>query len=217
MLALLSKRSTTRIKNTRTTSDKCLFECAEYSDYVQPSSPTLPLEYENRNAASELFMPDSGFMSTRIALVSWEMGLNGAEDSVTEILVHACQVFVKNIITAMISRIKGYKVRDGKFQYGFNLAVPDPFLRNYQNVIDEGQESKVDVLEDEDTFIPKSKPSLEALEQQAAFAYACSKRKNIDHTLNVKLLYRTIRENPHLLGLYEMQSIGLLRLGLQMD
>ncbi|KAJ3654171.1 hypothetical protein Zmor_013380 [Zophobas morio] len=219
VLALLSKRTSSRVKSTRNTSDKGAFECAEYSDYIQPSSPTMlpPAEYENRSAAAELFMPDSGFVATRIAVTSWENGLDGAEESVTEVMVHACQVFVKNILMAMISKLKGYKVRDGKFQYGFNLPVPDPFIRNYHNVIDESQESKIEVVDGEDTFIPRSKPSLENAEQQAAFAYSCSKRRKCDNVLTVKLLYETLRDNPQILGLHEMYSVNLFKLSLQVD
>jgi transcriptional adapter 1 len=219
VLALLSKRTSSRVKNTRNTCDKGVFECAEYSDYIQPPSPTMlpPAEYENRSAAGELFMPDSGFVATRIAVTSWENGLDGAEESVTELIVHACQVFVKNILMAMISRMKGYKVRDGKFQYGFNLPIPDPFIRNYHNVIDETQESKTEVVDKDDTFIPRSKPSLENAEQQAAFAYACAKRPKIENVLTVKLLYETLRENPQILGLHELQSVNLFKLSLQLD
>ncbi|XP_044259682.1 transcriptional adapter 1-like [Tribolium madens] len=219
LLALLAKRTSSRTKTTRNTCDKGVFECADYVDYVQPSSPTIlsPEEYENRSAAAELFMPDSGFVSTRIAVTSWENGLDGAEETVTELIVHACQVFVKNILTAMISRMKGYKVRDGKFQYGFNLPIPDPFIRNFHNVIDETQESKTEVLDKEDTFIPRSKPSLEVAEQQAAFAYSCAKKRKCDKTLTVKLLYETLKENPQILGLHEMQSVNLFKLSLQVD
>jgi chaperonin GroES len=125
--------------------------------------------------------------------------------------------FVKNILMAMISRMKGYKVRDGKFQYGFNLPIPDPFIRNYHNVIDETQESKTEVVDKDDTFIPRSKPSLENAEQQAAFAYACAKRPKIENVLTVKLLYETLRENPQILGLHELQSVNLFKLSLQLD
>ncbi|RZC40302.1 SAGA-Tad1 domain containing protein [Asbolus verrucosus] len=219
VLALLSKRTSSKVKSTRNSCDKGVFECAEYSDYIQPSSPTMlpPAEYESRSAAAELFMPDSGFVSTRIAVTSWENGLDGADDNVTEVIVHACQVFVRNIITAMISRLKGYRIREGKFQYGFNLPVPDPFIRNYHNVIDETQESKIEVVDHDDTFIPRSKPSLENVEQQAAFMYSCAKRKRSDNVLTVKLLYETLKENPHILGLHELHSVNVFKLGLQIE
>lgn len=219
LLALLIKRSSSRTKTTRNTSDKGVFENAEYVDYVQPSSPTMlpPSEYENRNAAAELFMPDSGFVATRIAVTSWENGLDGADDSVTDVIVHACQILVKNILTAMISRVKGYKVRDRKFQYGFNFPIPDPFLRNFHNVIDGMQKNKTKVVDKEDTLIPRCKPSLEIAEQQAAFAYSCTKRKRNYKVLTVELLYDTLKENPDILKLHELHSVNLFKLNVQKD
>lgn len=117
---------------------------------------------------------------------------------------------------SMITRKKSYKIRDGKLQYGFNQPIPDPFIRNFNNVLDETQESKVVV--EEDSFKPKCpKLSLEKAEQQVAFAYSCAHRTRSDNILSVRLLYDTIRENPHILGLHSIQSINLFKLGLQID
>lgn len=224
ILAIMSKSSNSRRKNTRTSIekvvtpvDRVLFEMPDYSDYVQSSNlPVSPsTEFENRCAAAELFIPDNGFMSCRIALTSWENGLDKANDNVGDLMVHACQVFVKNIITAMITKKKGFKIRDKKFQYGFNQPVPDPFLRNFSNVIDETQLCKVEV--DDDALKPKCKLSLEKVEQQTAFAYSCAKRKKCGNTLTVKLLYDTIKGNPKLLGLHSIHSISLFKLGLHLE
>ncbi|KAG5898593.1 hypothetical protein JTB14_016604 [Gonioctena quinquepunctata] len=220
LLAILSKcSSNSRLKVSRSTNDRGIFENADYSDYVQPSSPTISPrpDFENRSAAGELFIPDSGFIACRVAITAWENGTEGADDGVTELMVHACQVFVKNIITAMITRKKGYKVRDGKLQYGFNLPVPDPFIRNFNNIIDDTMESKVEVANGDDTFRPKCKLSLENVEQQVAFSYSCAKRTAYDNTLTVRLLYDTIRENPKILGLHTIQSVNLFKLGSILD
>lgn len=117
----------------------------------------------------------------------------------------------------MVSRKKGFKIRDGKFQYGFNLPIPDPFLRNYSNVIDDTAESRVEVLDDDDNFVPRPKPSLERVEQQLAFAYSSSKRRKTDNSLSVKLLYDTLKDNPTLLGFGSSTQVHLLKLNLQLE
>lgn len=220
LLAILAKcSSNNRPKNTRLSNEKGGFEYIDYSDYIQPSSPSTvpPSDFENRSAAAELFLPDSSFVSCRVAIVAWENGMQGANERVTELMVHSCQVFVKNIITAMISKKKGYKVRDGKFQFGFNLPIPDPFVRNTNNIIDDSLESKVEVVDEEDTFRPKYKQSLERVEQNIAFAYSCAKKPRFDNTLSVKLLYDTIRDNPSILGLHTINSTNLFKLSLQLS
>jgi len=219
LLALYAKINSTRAKSARSTCDKGCFELADYVDYFAPPSPTfmLPAEIENRSAAAELFLPDSGFITTRIAVHAWENGLEGAEDGVTDIIVQACQTFVRNIITAMISRKQGYKVRDGKFQYGFGIPVPDPFIRNTNHIIDYTQECKVEVSNDDDSFVPANRPSLENAEQQAAFAYSCGKRKHSDGKLTLSLLYDTLREDPNIIGLHSVHSVNLLKTGLMLE
>lgn len=224
ILAIMSKSSNSRPKSFKTLIEKMVtpanrvvFEMPDYSDYVQPSSlmGSLSTDFENRSAASELFIPDNGFMSCRIALACWENDLDKANDNVADFMVHVCQVFIKNIITAMISRKKGYKIRDGKLQYGFNQPIPDPFLRNYSNLIDETQQCKVAI--DDDLLKPKCKVSLEKVEQQTAFAYACAKRRKYDNTLTVRLLYDTLKNNPKLLGMHSIQSTSLFKLGLHLE
>nr|CAI5867659.1 unnamed protein product [Callosobruchus analis] len=187
-----------------------VFEPAELCEYVPVSSPTTSSfptngDYETRSAAAELFVPDSGFMASRIAVAAWANGMEGADQACTELMVHACQK-------------KGYKIRERKLQYGFNQPIPDPFLRNYNSLEDYSQENKVEVEEGCDYFKPMCKLSLEKSEQQMAFAYTCSWGKtSSDNLLTTKLFYSTIRDNPKLLGSHSIQSIALFKLGLHID
>ncbi|XP_018331050.1 transcriptional adapter 1 [Agrilus planipennis] len=217
MIALFKKVNNSSFKEIQeNSSDGGSFEMAEN---VPPSSPATmpPADFENRSAASELFLPDSSFIAMRININAWENELHGVEEGVAEMMIQACQIFVKNIITAMISRKKGYKIRDGKLQYGFEMPVPDPLVRNTNNIIDSTQESKVEVSNEEDCFIPSRVASLENVEQQTAFAYSCGHNNNSDNTLTVQLLYDTLRDNPNILGLHSIHSINLLKLGLQIE
>lgn len=217
LLALFTKANMTRVKSSRNASDKGTFEIADFMDYVQPSSPTMmPPDFENRSASSELFLPDSGFITTRIAIHAWENGLDGADENVADVLVQACQMFVKNILSAMVTRKEGYKTRD-RFQYAVGLPVADPLLRNTNNIIDQTQELKTELCIEDDSFIPAIKNSIENAEQETAFAYSCSKRKRSDGKLTVKLLYDTLRSNPGVVGLFTMNNINLLKIGLDME
>ncbi|XP_017778841.1 PREDICTED: transcriptional adapter 1-like [Nicrophorus vespilloides] len=217
ILALASKVNSTRTKKVQT-SDDGFYEMADFTEYLSPSSPSMiPPNIVHRSAASEFFLPDNRFISTRIEIHAWENGLDGAHANVSDYVVMLCQMFVKNILTAMISRKESYKVRDGHFQYGFGFPVPDPTIRNANNVIDYSQESKVDVMDDDDSFVPKMKPTLEDIEQQTAFAYSCSKRGNSNDKLTVKLLYDTLRANPQIIGLHSIHSPNLLKIGLELD
>lgn len=215
LLALVA--TSTKAKIQRNTSDKGTFEIAELIDYMQSSNTTkMPTDFENRSAAAELFQPDVTFINARIAIHSWENGLDGAEANVADVLVQACQSYVKNIISAMLTRKEGYKVRD-RFQYSVGLPIPNPFIRNTNNIIDSTQESKTEVSNTTDSFIPAIKNSLEATGQQMAFSYACSNQKESNGKLTVKLLFDTLQENPDVVGLHSVNSINLLKVGLDLE
>ncbi|XP_060535566.1 transcriptional adapter 1-like [Cylas formicarius] len=214
VLAVLSESSSASKPKIVKTSK---FEQADWINYVAPSSPStiLPSNYEYRKAASELFVPDSGFVACRIAITAWENDMDGASTGVTELMVHGCQMFLKSIVTAMITKLKSYKIRDGKFQYGFNLPIPDPFIRNFNHATSEMEESGVEI--DEDVFVPKCKLSLERAEQEIAHTSAAATQKACSNTLSVRLLYETLKSNPHLLGVHSIQSVNLLRLSLHLS
>lgn len=80
----------------QSTSDKRGFEPADYTESIPSSNPVLPAKLRYRSAAAGLFLPDSSFIATRIALYAWDHHLKGAEDGVTELVVEAVQVFVGN-------------------------------------------------------------------------------------------------------------------------
>lgn len=194
-----------------------IFKHADYTDYVPNPTPedVPPPELEYRSASSEVFMPDSAFMKMRIMLHIWENKLKGAEEGVSELMVHACQVFVKNIITAMITRKEGYKIRDKKLQCGFGIPIPDPFIRKHSNVANE--EPETSEAANVSSFVRTPRVPLEAAEHEAIFAYSCRKRKHSDDKLTVQLLYDTLRENPKIVGLHSVHSLNLLKISLQLD
>lgn len=146
-----------------------------------------------------------------MALHASEHGLDGAADGVAEFMVQACQTFIKNIVTAMLTRKGGYRVRDGKLLHKFGIPVPDPFVRNTNSLGRDG-----DGLRDVG-FVPASRVPYENVEHENAFEYCCSKRRRTDGKLTVQLLYDTLKENPEVVGLHSIQSVNLLKLGMILD
>lgn len=189
------------------------FEIAELTEYVRSASPEAvpPVELEYRSAASDLVVPDLNFMRGQVALHAWENGLDGAEDGVAEFMVQACQTFLKNIITAMVARKSGYRIRDGKLLHKFGVPVPDPFVRNTNNLRGDGDYPR------DEGFVPASRVPYENVEHENAFDYSCSKRRRTDGKLTVELLYDTLKENPEIVGLHSIQSVNLLKLGMFLD
>lgn len=216
-LAIATKIHTPDIKNqAHGTGSRGSFEMADYTEYVSPISPLGPPTFENKYAAAELFLPDNGFISSRVAIHAWKNRMDGASDDVAKYLVQACQMFVKNIITAMVTRKEGYKLKD-RFQHGIGTPVPDPFLRNTHNVVDHTQEPCLDLVEGEESFRPKTRVSLENAEHQTTYALSCAKRKRSDGCLSMQLLYDTLREDPSIVAINSIHNIILLKIGLILE
>ena len=84
----------------------------------------------NRSSAQELVLPDRTFVLARLMLAAWENNMDGADENTAHIIIAAMQVFLKNLLTAILTRRKGYAVRDGSFIYRIGEQVPSSWTRN---------------------------------------------------------------------------------------
>ncbi|KYN03896.1 PREDICTED: transcriptional adapter 1-like [Cyphomyrmex costatus] len=170
----VSKERRLRLKRKYKT-DKSNFEPADmYVEVLgQASSPVRdePIG-ANRSSAQELVLPDRTFVLARLMLAAWENNMDGAEENTAHIVIAATQIFLKNILTAIFTRRKGYAVRDGTFIYNIGEPVPSSWKRNsmYINSHNFGPTEVIDTYGQ----IPVSKSSFEEAEQATAFSYACS-------------------------------------------
>lgn len=168
-----NKRSKVKRRNR---SDKGNFEPADIADYISPPN-ALPLhahEEPLRYSTQEFFLPDVSLIFGRMLLSAWEVGLDGAEEPAAELLVVAVQHFLKNVLTAIFVRKKGYKVREDRFIYAVGSSVPNPWLCNTTNVMDDVTAS-LSTKENEEGKMksPVHKLSLDEIEQRAAYEIAC--------------------------------------------
>lgn len=115
------------------------FEPADIYDYLpdddkyfsipqsQAGNPAPTIRY----AAQELFLPDYGLIWGRLLVGAWENGLMNADENSVEILVTAVQVFLKNIISAVIMKKKHCRYTgNGAFYYDIGCALKNPEIRN---------------------------------------------------------------------------------------
>lgn len=170
----ISKERRLRLKRKYKT-DKSNFEPADmYVEVLgQASSPVgdEPIG-ANRSSAQELVLPDRTFVLARLMLAAWENNMDGADENTAHIVIAATQIFLKNILTAIFTRRKGYAVRDSTFIYNIGEPVPSSWKRNsmYINPLNSGP---TEIMEPYGQ-IPASKLSFEEAEQATAFSYACS-------------------------------------------
>lgn len=106
-------------------------------------------------------------------LAAWELGLEGADDDAADIIVVAVQNFLKNVISTVISQRKGYKTRNRHFMYDIGGDMPNMWLRNTSKLYDPQYEGRVNVDDGIDALGPRCPPTIDEVEQSAAYEIAC--------------------------------------------
>lgn len=91
----------------------------------------------SRSSAQELVLPDRTFVLARLMLAAWENNMDGAEENTAQIIIAATQVFLKNILTAMFTRRKGFTAKSNTFIHNIGEPVPSSWKRNTAYIYDE--------------------------------------------------------------------------------
>lgn len=172
----ISKEKRLRLKRKYKT-DKSNFESADmYMEVLgQTSSPVgdEPIG-ANRSSAQELVLPDRTFVLARLMLAAWENNMDGAEENTAHIIIAAMQIFLKNILTAVLTRRKGYSVKEGSFIHNIGEPVPSSWKRNTAYIAHMSDHSTPTNIVDPEGQVPTIKQNVEEAEQATAFALACS-------------------------------------------
>ncbi|XP_029477079.1 transcriptional adapter 1-like isoform X2 [Oncorhynchus nerka] len=105
-------------------------------------------EEELRLSAHTLLLPTRGQLEARMMVTAFELGLDNVTEDAVSTMVHAVEQVVsvhsgpppspythfthlKDMLTAVVSRRKAYRLRDGHFSYAFGSDVtPQPYLKN---------------------------------------------------------------------------------------
>lgn len=119
--------------------DQLTFDSAEPLDYLpEENLDTTPADFnangqplQERYCVQELFLPDNGLVLGRLLIGAWQVGLANVDESCAEMISQAVQILLKNILTAILMKRKGYKTANGgQFVYDFGAPAKDIFTRN---------------------------------------------------------------------------------------
>ncbi|XP_065072499.1 transcriptional adapter 1-like [Ochlerotatus camptorhynchus] len=133
-----SGSSKKRKRSSKSSSDRATFEPATVHDFI----PKELVDYEQmasqsatiptiRYAVQELFLPDNGLVLGRLLVGAWENGLLNVDENAVELIVHAVQVLLKNILMAVITKRKHFRTTaNGTFAYDIGHQLVHPFNRN---------------------------------------------------------------------------------------
>ncbi|KAM3968006.1 transcriptional adapter 1 [Aphomia sociella] len=212
-------RNSRRHKRSSRTSEKSNFEQADLLEYLPPNSPPGAGSDGVKYAAQEVFLPDHALVVGRFMLAAWELGLEGADDDAADIIVVAAQNFLKNIISTVISQRKGYKMRGKHFMYDVGADMPNMWLRNSSKLYDPQLEGRVNVDDGADALGPRCPPTIDEMEQSAAFEIACSvpNTEPNDDKLTIDELYNTLLTHKNAIACHSVYAVNMERLALMLN
>ncbi|XP_037537452.1 transcriptional adapter 1 [Nematolebias whitei] len=88
-------------------------------------------EGELRLSAHTLLLPTQGQLEARMMVTAFELGLDNVTEDAVSFMSYAVEHHLKDVLTAVISRRKAYRLRDERFPYAFGSDVtPQPYLKN---------------------------------------------------------------------------------------
>nr|XP_040026556.1 transcriptional adapter 1 isoform X2 [Gasterosteus aculeatus aculeatus] len=88
-------------------------------------------EEEMRLSAHTLLLPTRGQLEARMMVTAFELNLDNITDDAVSSMIYAVEHHLKDVLTAVITRRKAYRLRDGRFPYAFGSDVtPQPYLKN---------------------------------------------------------------------------------------
>ncbi|XP_034945141.1 transcriptional adapter 1-like [Chelonus insularis] len=197
--------------------DKSNFEPADV--YVEVLSQiSSPVGDEpigaNRSSAQELVLPDKTFVLARLMLAAWENNMDGAEENTAHIIIAATQIFLKNLITAILTRRNGFAVKRKCFIHNIGEPVPSSWKRNTMYIPRGIHYSPPTDIVDPDGQVPAMKQSVEEVEQVTAFAMACS-TQTLPPSLppvGVKDLLQTLKIYKNLVSNHTIYATNMERL-----
>lgn len=182
-----------------------------FQEGFEPIDPTFYVVTERQEVNGEVppfmvherLLPDQSSTLARLMYSAWELGLEGSQPNVAEFLTIATQHFLKNIITAVITRKKGYKCSQNGFIHSLGTAMPNPWLRNVNKYRSEPFHSlKFDGRLNGMNGIlkPAERPTREDLEHDAIFRLSASSAEEETGPISLYDLIITLQLYPSLVA-----------------
>lgn len=98
---------------------------------LTPTPPCLVDKPHIRFCSKDLTLPDAGLVHGRMLVAAWDAGLDhGCEDKAIKLILAATKQFLKELITAVITNRKGYRVRENRVIHSVGLPTLNPWLHN---------------------------------------------------------------------------------------
>ncbi|XP_046403179.1 transcriptional adapter 1-like [Ischnura elegans] len=195
----------------------------------QKGGTEIPVPNVRNISQSGGLLPDSSFLMGRLLIGAWEEGLEGAEEKAAALLAHALQMWLREILTAIIGRRNSFRLHEQVFRHSMGAPVPNPWLRNVASQMPEfnmnrnanDREVSLDPNCDEEAYanhFPLSRPTIDDAEQMAAFSVACSvKNQHPKGPVNLFDVFETLQVHRSIIPSHTVYSINAERIATRLS
>ncbi|WAR30967.1 TADA1-like protein [Mya arenaria] len=125
------------------------------------------LSASTKFAGREMCLPDVSMLQGRLLVCAWEVGLTNIDEAVASLIQ------LKNIISEMISRRAGYRMREKRFRYSFGEPAPNPYTRYSQLLQDRTTNSEATTISSQGHHQPARRFPEDVTEGYRAQVLAC--------------------------------------------
>ena len=114
------------------------FQPVDPISMLPPAPPVMVIKNPRiRFCTQDQSLPDAGMIHGRMLVAAWEAGLdNGCQDQTIKMILTATRQFMKQLLFAIITNRKGYRLRENKFVYSVGPPTLNPWLHNSWTVHD---------------------------------------------------------------------------------
>lgn len=143
------------------------------------SAPQLSLKELSEDSeiglcSYDMMLPDSATVYGRLFLGAWDAGLDSVADETVNLMLHATEYLVKDILTVCCSMRSTFRLRDGHFRYSMGGTYPRMHLRNSTSPWPPGAERSLGCINGTASSSNNSGRTLEQAEAEAAVTVASS-------------------------------------------
>jgi len=173
-----------------------------------PVSSHFPLEKSHiRFCSRDLTLPDAALVHGRMLVAAWDAGLDdGCEDKAIKLILTATKQFLKQLMVAIISNRKGYRLRENRVVQSVGLPTLNPWLHNSWHTHDSTTNSHSP--DDPSTYQGTCKA-----ERDSAYYIACTADENeFLKPISVLDVFQTLQVQKSVLPCHSIYAVNMERI-----
>lgn len=122
----------------------------------------------------DMVLPDMAMIHGRLLVTAWDLGLEEVEEDAVKLLIAAVEIQLKNILTAVLSKKQGFKLREKRFKYSIGQPMPQTHIRNSLKLVKDREEAEAVSFSKKGVHMPTIKSSVETGQRDASTYLACA-------------------------------------------